>query len=284
MNRVKPPYKFKSPYWTHDPAEKRFRILTFGPNGVFKEIGNSESNYYKACTLDLSIYKTTKMKEKIKQLRVEIDGLAQLCEGLKPITRYVGEVDPYKDDTIPSVLAFPNENSQEIKEAIKSLKLSKAWLGKVLEGLGSESPYKSGYKTVEDIEPEADKAKAVYGTAEISGRTSRLKAVDTFTLNGKVMNKYSEMSHIEKVDWLRTELKSLIERVDEPMSIDLSKISGSINVEKYIEKLNDMGIQFLDSKNIMGLNWMLMNKVKEYLTEARFWLGFELGRIRDESK
>lgn len=62
MNRVKPPYKFKSPYWIYNPAEKRFRILTFGPNGVFKEIGNSESSYYKACTLDLSSYKTTKIK------------------------------------------------------------------------------------------------------------------------------------------------------------------------------------------------------------------------------
>ena len=77
-------------------------------------------------------FKLPKMIEQIKQLRVEIDGLAQLCEGLKPIANYVGGVDPYKDDTPISVLAYPNENSQEIKEAVKSLKLSKAWLGKVL--------------------------------------------------------------------------------------------------------------------------------------------------------
>lgn len=64
---VKPPYKFKNPYWTHDPAGKqhekyRFGILTFGPNGGFKEESNSELSYYEACTLDLSSYKTTKIK------------------------------------------------------------------------------------------------------------------------------------------------------------------------------------------------------------------------------
>ena len=61
MNRVKPPYKFKSPYWTHDEAGKagekyRFGYLSFGPNGGFKKVSNSESNYYKACTLDLPGY------------------------------------------------------------------------------------------------------------------------------------------------------------------------------------------------------------------------------------
>ena len=61
MNRVKPPFKFKSPYWTHAPAGKRndkyrFGFMSFGPNGGFKEISNSESSYYKACTLNLPSY------------------------------------------------------------------------------------------------------------------------------------------------------------------------------------------------------------------------------------
>jgi len=259
MSMVKPPYKFKNPYWTHDPAGKqhekyRFGILSFGSNGGFKEISNSESSYYEDCTLDLSIYKTTKMKEKIKQLRVEIDGLAQLCEGLKPITRYVGEVDPYKDDTIPSVLAFPNENSQEIKEAIKSLKLSKAWLGKVLEGLGSESPYKSGYKTAEDIEPEADKATLVCGTThpELTGVPVMNNSLDGFKLGVSVPANYTNMSHIEKVDWLRTEIKRI-------------------------------GVQLYNTIYFKEIGISEGELAYKYICEARFWLGFELGRIKNYS-
>lgn len=75
MNRVKPPYKFKSPYWTHDPAGKqglkyRFGFLSFGSNEGFKEVNNSESNYYKNCTLDIESIATELLKisvnEKVK--------------------------------------------------------------------------------------------------------------------------------------------------------------------------------------------------------------------------
>lgn len=222
------------------------------------------------------------MKEQIKELRLEIDGLAQLCEGLKPII-----VHSIKYDSLGKKMYDKEKKglaSPEIKEAIKSLKLSKAWLGKVLESLGSENPYGSGYKTVEDIVPETDRAETIYGAMGVEGETPRLEAIDTFTLNGRIMNEYSRMSHIERVDWLRTEVRSLIEKISASMSIDLSKISGSVNVEKYIEELNSMGIQFLDSKDNMKLELLPMNRVKEHLTEARFWLGFEMGRIRDESK
>lgn len=75
MNRVKPPYRFKSPYRKIDPAGKqgqkyRFGLLSFGPNGGFKEVSNSESNYYKACTLDIESIVTELLKilvnEKVK--------------------------------------------------------------------------------------------------------------------------------------------------------------------------------------------------------------------------
>lgn len=62
MNRVKPPYKFKSPYWTHDEIGKagekyRFEIVDFSKCPIkVKKYGNSELNYYKACTLDLPTY------------------------------------------------------------------------------------------------------------------------------------------------------------------------------------------------------------------------------------
>ena len=214
------------------------------------------------------------MKEQIKQLRVEIDGLTQLCEGLKPIKdgaaihyrlkgldllsihctaseRAVHKAKYEKE--YDQVIRETSKNTDEIKEAVKSLKLSKAWLGKVLGDLGSENPYGSGYKTVEDIVPETDKAKTVCGIMGVDGETPRLKAVDTFTLNGKIMSEYSQMSHIEKVDWLRTEIKAVIQRLS--------------NIFNY----NEFGVSNGELARI-------------YLQEARFWLGFELGRVRDESK
>lgn len=80
MNRIKPPYKFKSPYWAHDPAGKqndkyRFGLLSFGPNGGFKEVNNSESNYYKNCTLCLPNYMDKVLdlyKEEYKKLKERI--------------------------------------------------------------------------------------------------------------------------------------------------------------------------------------------------------------------
>lgn len=175
------------------------------------------------------------MKEQIKILRTEIDGLAQLCEGLKPITRYFGGVDPYEDNTTPSVLAYPNENSQEIKEAIKSLKLSKAWLGKVLESLGSENPYGSGYKTVEDIVPETDVNRGFLHEPEDDEKP------------------WISKSHIERVDWLRTEIKRT-------------------------------AIQLYNTIYFKEIGVSEGELAYKYICEARFWLGFEMGRIRDESK
>ena len=169
----------------------------------------------------------TKVIEQIKQLRVEIDGLAQLCEGLKPITKPIGGLDRYEYEEIIV-------NSEEIKEAVKSLKLSKAWLGKVLEHLGNENPYGSGYKTVEDIVPETDKITGVPLTIQ--------EAID-----------YNRMSHIEKVDWLRTEIKRVIDN-----ATDYSQEVPEIELEQVF--------------------------AYKYLCEARFWLGFELGRVLDESK
>ena len=175
------------------------------------------------------------MKEQIKQLRVKIDGLIQLCEGLKPITNYVGGVDPYKDDAPLSVLAYPNENSQEIKEAVKSLKLSKAWLGKVLGSLGSENPYKSGYRTVEDIEPTADEHRGILHDPQEGEKPWLTK------------------SHIEKVDWLRTEIKRT-------------------------------GVQLYNTIHFKEIGISEGELAYKYICEARFWLGFELGRVRDESE
>lgn len=176
------------------------------------------------------------MIEQIKQLRLEIDGLAQLCEGLKPLSSVIGDIDVYLENN-KTIIPVEIENSEEIKEAVKSLKLSKAWLGKVLESLGSENPYGSGYKTVEDIVPETDVNKGFLHEPEDDEKP------------------WLSKSHIERVDWLRTEVKSTLLKLHT------------------IEQLN-CDIDASDFTRV----------VEQHLTEARFWLGFELGRIRDESK
>ena len=201
------------------------------------------------------------MIEQIKQLRVEIDGLAQLCEALKPITKPIGGLyrHEYEEMTV---------NSEEIKEAVKSLKLSKAWLGKVLEQLGNENPYGSGYKTVEDIVP----------TADVASRIEDYPVAPDHWPDGEVYK-----SHIEKVDWLRTEIKRLLGKIEKPtVTIDVSSIKGDFNIEKYLEEMNKYGVMLLEP--CVQVQSGGIDKAAQYLQEARFWLGFELGRIRDESK
>ena len=60
-------------------------------------------------------------------------------------------------------------------------------------------------------------------------------------------------SHIEKVDWLRTEIQKIIDN-----TTDFSQEKEDIELEQSF--------------------------VYKYLCEAKFWLGFELSRYRDENK
>ena len=199
------------------------------------------------------------MIEKIKELRIRIDGLAQLTKELKPRPLYridiskvpedlgvseavrifnesgwsVEEGDKYGIEPIPTIF-------REIEKAIDSLFLAKAWLGKVLGALGAESPYpKDGTrKTVKDIEPTADKA-----------------IESNPTKDGRV---YEQRSHIEKVDWLRQEISEII---------------------KLGEKLYENNINPTTKVSVLHAN-----NIHTHLCEARFWLGFEFERIKNNDK
>ena len=164
------------------------------------------------------------MKKKVKELRVKIDGLAQLCKGLD----YDG-LHPYAMGGIITT------HSDQVEDAIKSLYLAKAWLGKVLGALGTESPYpKDGMRhIVEDIEPTAD--------------------------TGQPYVNQSELNHIEKVDWLRQEIQKCA-CVIEPYPKDDGK-----------SLMNDT--EYMDGYSMFNAH--------RHLSEARFWLGFELERIRE---
>lgn len=130
------------------------------------------------------------MIKKVKELRVSIDGMSQLVKGLKSI----------KNCENPDCKDCELEASYEVGESYDSLILAKGWLGKLLAELGAENPYKSGYKTKEDIEP----------TADVSLPITLVKQLNTTKPIGASTE---EMNHIEKVDCLRTEIEKLVSEV-----------------------------------------------------------------------
>lgn len=171
------------------------------------------------------------MKNQIKELRVKIDGLAQLTKELKPISKYLGVGE--SESSKPFLF-----NSKEIEKAVDSLYLAKAWLGKMLGELGTETPYANDgkRKSVKDIELTADQS--WYKKEELNHDMN-------FDL-------FREKNHIEKVDWLRQEIKKL-----------------------FIPILN---LQISDY-NITIRYW---NNCLTELEKSRFWLGFELERCKNE--
>lgn len=124
------------------------------------------------------------MVREIRNLRIKIDGLAQLARGLKPI----------KAKTIEM-----HFNSQEINDTVQSLYLAKAWLGKSLKVLDVPTPYKNDgkRKEVSDIEPTADEDK---GMNSLVGYNHLV-----------FVYQWKKKNHIEKVDWLRQEIDKLDE-------------------------------------------------------------------------
>lgn len=215
------------------------------------------------------------MIEKIKKLRVQIDGLAQLTKELKPLNpiaidlAYIPDgytiekfIEIYKtteffnkkENSDKAIINVPNQY-KEIENSYNSLLLAKAWLGKLLGELGAENPYKSGYKTKEDIEPTADVAEAKAGMTEPFNKVKPSSKIDTWELNGISMFNYDSMNHIEKVDWLRTEIQKIIDT-----SPDFSNDFSEFTLENIVAE---------------------QTLVYKYLTEAKFWLGFELQRIKE---
>ena len=170
------------------------------------------------------------MFREIKELRIKIDGLSQLVKELKPI-KIADSVDMLVEE---NKYLFEDYNSDEIDKAYNSLILGKAWLGKILGELSENTPYTNDgkRKTVEDIEPTAD--------------THR--GITHLTTKG---NWNTDYNHIEKVDWLREEIKEINDRVKEQL-------------------------HFVESERML-----LLERVEQHLSEARFWLGFELQRIKE---
>lgn len=197
--------------------------------------------------------------EKVKELRVKIDGLSQLVKQLNNVVvldlakipegwdvdKWIYYIKTMNYQVVdnkdkPEIIDL---NKSEVINCYNSLILAKAWLGKILQELNVESPYKSGYKTKEDIEPTADKAKN-----EVLNQEGALNIGDYLLLPN-----WGNMSYIEKVDLLRTQIKKLVDNTE-----DFSLSVEGIDLEQGF--------------------------VYKYLCEARFWLGFELQRIKETTK
>ena len=186
------------------------------------------------------------MIQKVKELRVRIDGLGQLTKGLE-----CSKYDPTREGHV-------QWRSQQVDKTIDSLFLVKEWLGEVLVELG--------------IEPTAD--------------------VNETPNTDRGIPAYRNMSHIQKVDWLRQEISKSINILKSPLfarfySEEFSKI------HKYIEKKYPRGTPH-DYKKVDVELRELQDKIPDvdtsvifalqHLSEARFWLESELSRIRKTSK
>lgn len=189
------------------------------------------------------------MVQEIKNLRIKIDGLSQLIKELKPLNE-VKHIVEYPDKSTIAYLQYQhydgkplNYNSKEIEKAYDSLILAKAWLGKLAGELGESTPYANdgNRKTVEDIEPTAD-------------TDTGLNAAFIGYYHLAFIATWENKSHIEKVDFLRQEIEKIKKEI-----------------------LEHYSLTFSPSRVHSISNFCAYN----HLTEARFYLGFELGRTRD---
>ena len=108
--------------------------------------------------------------------------------------------------------------------------------------LGTESPY-----------PKDGTRKTIKDIEPTADRGTQPLA--DLGLNGSEIPDWHSKSHIEKVDWLRQEISEVVKEV-KVIPITLKMMSDDVNMGGY--------------------------RAEGHLSEARFWLGFELERIREE--
>lgn len=221
-------------YWYYQAME---RALT-----AHRKLINEFANPTVILNINTKIMEIT-----IKQLRMQIDGLHKLTKGLNPVRLE-------RTIKVEGEGFFSWTHSPDIDKAAESLILAKAWLGKCLGVIGTDSPYpKDGERhSVEDIEPTAD-------TSELDEGGKMLYASNNKALVAGILTDedWSKLNHIEKVDWLRQTIAIVLKEGKDT-------VEDSPLREQYTE---------------LPLMWYYM-EAKTKLMVARFWLGFELERIR----
>lgn len=186
--------------------------------------------------------------EEIKGLRRKVDGIAQVVLRLKPIKTFgtsISHQDFLSDKNLFEVTGYREQvNSKEIESSGKNLLLAKAWLGNMLGLLGEINPY------VKDNVTEAKDIPPTDDKVDIT--------------NWEVRNKWSTINHVERVVFLR----SVIEEMKQT-------VSGWFPPTK-----EEMPMTIQQGRDLA----ICRTNVYNYLTEAKFLLGFELERLKNESE
>ena len=179
-------------------------------------------------------------------MKEQIKELRVKCDGLAQLTKNLLPHRMLMSNGIETIDAGDKDayNSKEIEKAVDSLYLGKAWLGKLLGELGTANPYGSGYTKKEDIIPTQDVANTSASTM------ASVKLED----GRKIAAHFYELNHIEKVDWLRSSIEETVKEVKDIPTKDLSREFAIARTNCYT-----------------------------HLCEARFNLGFELERIKNEN-
>jgi hypothetical protein len=160
--------------------------------------------------------------EELKKLRYKIDGMYHLTKSLKPINGFdttVDHNDMLAGKLVMEVSGHPTRlNSPEIEDALRSLFLGKAWLGKVLESVGEATPYVADdqRKELSDVRPTAENAE---------------EAMRIWIEN----NKFEEKDHVEKVSIIRGKIEAYISEVKNmTVSTDREAAIARTNAYNYL--------------------------------------------------
>lgn len=193
------------------------------------------------------------MIEQIKELRIRIDGLSQLVKGL---------YEPIKPLTINTI---PNKDINELLQLMKSSGLT---------GIISADPI-----TIKTTNGEISKcydslilAKAWLGKIlgelgeqtpyQNDGKRKGVEDIESAADKDIVSNNnlgWLHLNHVEKVDWLRETIGECI---------------------KLIEKIGFTPTETFKPSRELNI---ARTNTYNHLCEARFWLGFELQRIKEKA-
>jgi len=190
----------------------------------------------------------------VKEFRMQVDGLMQLM---------IEHTSNHPSLTPHSHAQYVPGMSREVSDAYHSLRMAKAWMGKILEGLSADNPYpKDGQRNnVKDIEPTADVNPVIDAIIKAHPDVKYPLTKAFITLHNetnelekkqKGLQYYSDLDYIQKIDWLREQMKKVT-------------------------------IAFLRMNPLPGvLIGKAISNVYSHMSEARFHLGFEFQRMREE--
>ncbi len=139
--------------------------------------------------------------EEVKEIRKRLDTIGLILRNLRPVDGFdlsVSDKDMGQIHIPAELVSVVNTPVQttEINNAERSIFMSKAWLGKVLQYCGTPSPYpKDGERhSVKDIEATADRANQAN--------------VDF------IKSDFTDLNHIEIVDMLRQAINVISESIE----------------------------------------------------------------------